>query len=156
MARLDPFQAEERSAIMRAVRSRGNRSTEQRVLAALRAIGARGWRRHFPLPGCPDFAFPALRVAIFVDGCFWHGCPKHWRAPVSDAARWAAKVARNRRRDRAAVRDLRARGWQVIRIWEHALRGAGLTAVEKRLRKVVGLSARPKNLQRTTPASARG
>ncbi|HSW20457.1 MAG TPA: very short patch repair endonuclease [Ramlibacter sp.] len=116
--------AELRSRTMRAIRSQGNRSTEVRLAAILRRAGLRGWRRHLPLAGTPDFAWPARKVALFVDGCFWHGCPVCQRSsPATNAAYWQAKIARNMRRDRRVARALRAQGWAVIRVWEHALGG---------------------------------
>ncbi|WP_354412660.1 very short patch repair endonuclease [Variovorax atrisoli] len=111
-----------RSATMRAVRGQGNKSTEAVVAKLLAKAKLLGWRRHLPLPGTPDFAWPGLKVAVFVDGCFWHGCPRCNRPlPKTNSAFWAAKVARNQRRDRASARRLRALGWSVLRVWEHAL-----------------------------------
>ncbi|MEW6301828.1 MAG: hypothetical protein AB1705_00040 [Verrucomicrobiota bacterium] len=69
----------------------------------------------------PDFVFPKLRVAVFVDGCFWHGCPLHATKPRSNAAFWRKKLASNQARDRLVTRTLRRRGWRVLRIWEHDL-----------------------------------
>ena len=92
------------------------------MAALFRAHGITGWRRHLPLPGRPDFAFPKLRVVIFVDGCFWHGCPRHGTQPRTNARFWREKIARNRQRDREVTRELRRRGWRVVRIWEHELR----------------------------------
>jgi len=104
--------------MLAAVRGKGNQSTELRLAAALRLFGPKGWRRHLPLPGRPDFAWRRERVAVFVDGCFWHGCPRCYRAPRHNAAFWKSKVEGNRRRDRRADRQLRAMGWRVLRIWE--------------------------------------
>ena len=72
--------------------------------------------------GKPDFVFPKARVAVFVDGCFWHGCPQHATWPKQNAAFWAEKIGRNQARDRKVTRTLRATGWTVLRIWEHALK----------------------------------
>jgi DNA mismatch endonuclease (patch repair protein) len=69
----------------------------------------------------PDFVFRKLKLAVFVDGCFWHGCPRHFIKPRNNAAFWRAKIAANRTRDRFVNRTLRAQGWKVLRIWEHAL-----------------------------------
>jgi G:T-mismatch repair DNA endonuclease (very short patch repair protein) len=69
----------------------------------------------------PDFVFLKSRMAIFVDGCFWHGCPKHATKPRNNAAFWKKKLAGNKTRDRMVNRALRRAGWKVVRIWEHAL-----------------------------------
>jgi DNA mismatch endonuclease, patch repair protein len=87
----------------------------------LRSNGITGWRRHLPLPGKPDFAFRSARLAVFVDGCFWHSCPTHGRRPDSNQNYWLPKLARNKRRDQHVSRELRASGWTVIRFWEHDL-----------------------------------
>jgi len=91
------------------------------MVALLRDRSITGWRRHYDLPGRPDFAFRRERVAIFVDGCFWHGCPECFRMPTSNTEYWQPKIARNRSRDRRVTRELRRRHWHVIRIWEHSL-----------------------------------
>jgi len=70
----------------------------------------------------PDFVFARQRVAVFVDGCFWHGCRWHGTRPQGNAAFWAKKLAGNKARDRRVNRVLRRRGWRVLRIWEHSLR----------------------------------
>jgi DNA mismatch endonuclease, patch repair protein len=75
-----------------------------------------------PLPGTPDFAFRREKMAIFIDGCFWHGCPRCYKAPSRNAAFWKKKIVGNRRRDRRVTGELRERGWRVIRLWEHELK----------------------------------
>src|SRR5438309_5456074 len=97
----DVFAPEKRSQVMSRIRSRGNRDTELRMIQLFKAAGIRGWRRSQRLFGKPDFVFPRERLALFVDGCFWHGCPKPKHAPMpkNRAAWWAAKVARNKERD---------------------------------------------------------
>jgi DNA mismatch endonuclease (patch repair protein) len=117
---------EARSRTMRSVKGSGNATTELRMRALLKAAGLSGWRRHLPLPGRPDFAWPAVNVALFVDGCFWHGCPYCLRPmPRNNADYWANKVARNVARDRRVARTLRADGWAVIRVWEHSFSHPG-------------------------------
>ena len=106
---------------MSLIRSRGNRATELRLIALMREHGITGWRRNAPVFGKPDFAFRRERVAVFVDGCFWHGCPRHATKPANRAEWWAAKLARNAQRDLTVTRALRASGWTVLRIWECAL-----------------------------------
>src|ERR1051325_5071158 len=104
--RRDPLTPKERSARMSRVRGKGNRSTELCVAACLVRAGVRGWKRHpADVPGRPDFFFPTRKIAIFVDGCFWHGCPKCRRnVPYSRRAFWLNKIASNRRRDREVTR----------------------------------------------------
>ena len=118
---VDVFTPQRRSAIMALVRSTGNASTEQRLVRLLRAHGLTGWRRGAALSGLPDFVWRPERVALFVDGCFWHGCPRHGHTPRSRVTYWTAKLARNAKRDRKVSRALRASGWTVLRIWECAL-----------------------------------
>ena len=106
---------------MSLIRSHGNRDTELRLIAIMRAHRITGWRRNWPLFGKPDFAFPKLKLAVFVDGCFWHGCPLHATQPKTNATFWRKKISTNRTRDRLVTRTLRARGWRVLRIWQHEL-----------------------------------
>lgn len=130
-----------RSELMSKVRARGNVSTELALKKVLRVYRITGWRRHFRIPGVPDFAFPTPRVAIFVDGCFWHGCPIcRRRAPSTNREFWQRKIAANVRRDRIVGRELRSRGWRVVRIWEHEVRSP--QAVAKRLRRVLRATVR--------------
>ena len=106
---------------MAAIKSKGNKDTELKLASILRIYGITGWRRHRPLPGKPDFIFPKQRLALFVDGCFWHGCPKHGRKPDSNQHYWLAKLRGNKCRDGKVNRLLRDRGWKVLRLWEHQL-----------------------------------
>lgn len=117
----DVFTAKKRSSVMACVRSSGNKDTEFHLMSLFRAHHITGWRRNYPCFGKPDFVFPKLRIAVFVDGCFWHGCPRHYRRPKSRRSFWDAKIARNKARDREVGRKLRATGWRVVRVWEHAL-----------------------------------
>lgn len=120
-----------RSQLMGRIRSTGNRQTESRLAKLLRAQDVTGWRRHLPLPGKPDFAFPKHKVAVFVDGCFWHGCPKCYRRPKTNRAFWDRKRVGNMARDQRVARELRARGWKVLRIWEHALKKSPQTCLAR-------------------------
>ncbi len=116
----DVFTQEKRSHVMSRIRGSGNRDTELRLIQLFREHRIGGWRRNRPLFGKPDFVFPKNRVAVFVDGCFWHGCPKpkHSPMPKNRAEWWAAKLQRNRERDLLVTRTLRKQGWRVTRIWE--------------------------------------
>jgi DNA mismatch endonuclease (patch repair protein) len=122
---VDPLTPKERSTRMALVRATRNKSTEMHVAAHLVRNGIRGWQRNPPgIVGRPDFYFPQQRIVVFVDGCFWHGCPTCKRnTPRSRREFWQNKIATNRRRDRKVQRLLRAEGYRVVRIWEHALSG---------------------------------
>jgi DNA mismatch endonuclease (patch repair protein) len=141
----DVFSKRKRSEVMSRIRGRGNKDTELALARLLRAHKISGWRRHVrvtvesswlrvdsrkqsrnPQPSTinpqlavrPDFVFLKSRTAIFVDGCFWHGCPKHATKPANNRAFWKKKLAGNKTRDRFVNRTLRRAGWRVIRIWE--------------------------------------
>jgi DNA mismatch endonuclease (patch repair protein) len=130
----DIFTKQKRSDVMSRIRGTGNKGTELRLIQVFRANGIAGWRRGASLQWKvgsaklkafrvkPDFVFRKLRVAVFVDGCFWHGCPKHATQPKTRAAFWKTKIEGNRARDRRVNSALRKRGWTVLRIWEHELR----------------------------------
>lgn len=117
----DTLATQKRSEVMAAIRSAGNRATELRLAAIFRVHGITGWRRSQPLLGKPDFVFRRERVAVFVDGCFWHGCRWHCRMPKSRQSYWKPKITRNKMRDKATKGMLERAGWQVYRIWEHSL-----------------------------------
>lgn len=106
---------------MSRIRSNGNYSTEVRFIRMMRRYRVAGWRRRSALPGRPDFVFTRRKVAVFIDGDFWHGNPRRFRIPKSNAAYWQEKVAGNRRRDRQVNKKLKALGWRVVRIWESSL-----------------------------------
>lgn len=118
----DVFSKKQRSRIMAAVRSTGNRDTEDILVTIFRRNGITGWRRHLPLIGKPDFTFRERGVVVFVDGCFWHGCSLHLRMPATNRGYWLKKIARNKARDKVVTRKLRSSGWLVLRLWEHELK----------------------------------
>ena len=118
----DVFSPEKRSQVMSRIRSRGNKDTELALIKLLRQHGITGWRRHQAMVGRPDFVFRKQQVVVFVDGCFWHGCPKHCKMPSGNASFWEKKLNANVKRDRRVTRYLRRDRWSVIRIWEHDLR----------------------------------
>jgi DNA mismatch endonuclease (patch repair protein) len=96
-----------------------------------------GWRRHWPIFGKPDFVFPKIKLAIFVDGCFWHQCKAHSNVPANNREFWEQKLAGNVKRDRRVSRVLRAEGWKVVRVWEHELRRADEGRVVGRVRRAM-------------------
>lgn len=134
---VDNLLTEERSSLMSHVKSRGNLSTEKTLIRVFRENRISGWRRNLALYGRPDFAFPRHRVLVFVDGCFWHGCPIHCRVPASHTDYWKEKIARNSVRDRTTNQVLRNRGWQVLRVWEHELTSRNRTKLLRKLARLL-------------------
>ena len=131
----DVFDKEKRSDIMRHVRSKGNKSTELKLIEIFHSLGIKGWRRNYSVVGHPDFVFPEQRVAIFVDGCFWHGHDCRNTRPTDNADYWAAKRERNRKHDAEITARFESRGWKVLRIWECELKKMNrATLAEKLLR----------------------
>jgi len=120
---MDKVSRATRSRNMSRIRSRGNLTTEKRFRAYLVRFRISGWRLQGSLlPGCPDFIFPRQRIAVFVDGCFWHGCPRCGHRPKSNRRYWSPKLTQNRERDIKVSREIRKHGWHVLRIWEHEIR----------------------------------
>lgn len=118
----------------------GNRRRDTAPELALRsALHARGrrFRVQYPVPGRPrrsiDIAFTRQRLAVLVDGCFWHGCPTHGSSPKTNSTYWEMKVLRNQARDTDTDSALREAGWTVLRVWEHASVEEAVTLVENRL-----------------------
>jgi DNA mismatch endonuclease (patch repair protein) len=125
-----------RSQVMSRIRGTGNRDTELRMISLLRSAKLNGWRRNKRVFGKPDFIFPSQRVALFVDGCFWHrhkGC-KFSYTPKSRSEFWLPKFEQNVARDRLVTRTLRQSGWQVVRIWECQLARRHEARVLRRLK----------------------
>ncbi|MDV7172914.1 very short patch repair endonuclease [Gordonia amicalis] len=119
-----------RSRVMASIRST-NTKPELALRAALRALGATGYRVHTrELPGRPDVAFTRWKVAVFVDGAFWHGHPDHFN-PHTAKPYWREKIARTQQRDRAANLALNERGWTVLRFWDFQLAADLDTCVEE-------------------------
>lgn len=135
----DQFTRAQRSEIMRRVKGQ-NTSLELAVGTALRRAGLKGWRRHGRgVLGTPDFYRAQEKLAIFVDGCWWHGCRRCYRRPKSNTEYWDAKKARNVARRNAVTRGLRRSGWRVLRLWEHDVRSNRVErALLKFLRAVPG------------------
>jgi DNA mismatch endonuclease (patch repair protein) len=133
----DVFSASKRSEVMSRIRGTRNKDTELRLIQIFRTNGIIGWRRGSKLAGKPDLVFPKLKLAVFVDGCFWHGCPKHATWPKTRAAFWLAKITGNKARDRRVNRALRERGWVVVRIWEHELKKRDEAKLVRKLRRVL-------------------
>jgi DNA mismatch endonuclease (patch repair protein) len=160
----DVFSKKKRSEVMSRIRSRGNKETEVALARLLRVNGIWGWRRHLKirvtsdvwrvtrkaraqalspvtrhisLSVRPDFVFAKARLAVFVDGCFWHGCPKHGTRPKGNAAFWLKKISGNQARDLQVNRALRRANWRVLRIWEHELARRKEAHLTRRLLRVL-------------------
>ena len=114
----DVFTEEQRSQVMRRVKSSRNKSTELKLISIFKAGKIKGWRRNFPLFGKPDFTFPSIKTVVFVDGCFWHGHNCRNITPKNNADYWIRKRERNINRDKEVTQTLINKGWKVIRLWE--------------------------------------
>lgn len=113
---------------MSCVKDSNNKSTELLLISAFKKNSISGWRRKYKIVGKPDFVFPKTRVIVFVDGCFWHGCKKHFRLPKTNQLYWSNKIQRNCLRDKAVTRIF-------FRIWEHELKG---NVLSKRIMQING------------------
>ena len=159
----DVFTKAKRSEVMSRIRGRGNKDTELVLAELLRAHGIIGWRRQVTLSVRSsrgneaqtenrklirassrrllrvqvDFVFLKSRTAIFVDGCFWHGCPKHATKPKNNAAFWRRKFSANKKRDALATQTLRRAGWQVLRVWEHELAKKNEARLVRRIQRAL-------------------
>ena len=140
----DVFDKDARSEIMRKVRSKENRSTELRLLKLFKNNGITGWRRNYPVVGHPDFAFPKHKVAVFVDGCFWHGHDCRNTRPQDNKEYWQKKRERNIRRDQEITARFERRGWRVLRIWECELRKIRIEETLQRIQQALEKSRVPK------------
>lgn len=136
----DVFTKEKRSEVMSRIKGRGNKDTELAMIKILRKHHLSGWRRNQAVQGKPDFVFPKQKVALFVDGCFWHVCPKHFKTPKNNQAFWEKKLQANIDRDKFVARILRQEQWKVIRVWEHELSNSDrvarriMTVLQKKVR----------------------
>jgi DNA mismatch endonuclease (patch repair protein) len=131
----DVFTKAKRSAVMARIRGHGNKDTELALIKLFRKHHITGWRRNQKVFGKPDFLFRRNRLALFVDGCFWHGCPKHCRTPSGNRLFWKKKFVANKARDRRVNRKLRGIGWRVVRIWEHELKRKNEACLLRRIQR---------------------
>jgi DNA mismatch endonuclease (patch repair protein) len=125
----DPFTKEQRSEVMRLVKSSGNKSTEGKLISYFKERGIKGWRRNYPVTGKPDFVFLKEKIAVFTDGCFWHGHDCRNLKPRANEAYWRSKQKRNKERDIRITDLLLKRGWRVVRLWECELKKPDLDRV---------------------------
>ena len=134
----DVFSPEKRSEVMKKVRSKKNKSTELRLIEIFKQYGVTGWRRNYPVKGHPDFVFLDKKIAIFVDGCFWHGHDCRNTKPENNKEYWTNKRKRNCDHDRLINSIFQQRGWNVLRIWECELRLKNQRQLLERLQSVFG------------------
>jgi DNA mismatch endonuclease, patch repair protein len=153
-----PGVPEARRNVMRANRRRDT-GPERTLRSALHALGLR-FRVDMPIRPVagrsvrPDVVFPRCRVAVYVDGCFWHGCPDHWTRSKTNQGYWDAKVAANRDRDRRTTAILEREGWTVLRFWEHEDMGAAAARVADAVRGAAAQAASPSAKTKASGRSA--
>lgn len=119
---MDIFTKEKRSDVMSKIKSKRNASTELKLISLFKEHKITGWRRNIKIFGHPDITFPKMKIAVFIDGCFWHNCPFCGHIPKTNKKFWIAKLNRNKKRDALVSRKLRESGWSVIRIKECRLK----------------------------------
>lgn len=134
----DIFSQDKRSEIMSHVRGTRNASTEERLVSIFRAHGIKGWQRNYAIYGRPDFVFRKDRIAVFVDGCFWHGHDCRNTRPKQNEEFWRSKISKNMERDLRVTNHLEKLGWTVLRIWECELKKKRIDRLLLRL-ELVGL-----------------
>ena len=125
----DVFDSKKRSDIMSKVRSNNNKSTELALIKFFKENNITGWKRNYPVKGHPDFVFLDKTIAVFVDGCFWHGHDCRNTRPSDNAEYWQKKRERNIKHDKEVTAMFENRGWTVIRIWECELKNKNRSAL---------------------------
>jgi DNA mismatch endonuclease (patch repair protein) len=131
----DVLTPEQRRLNMSRIRGR-NTKPEKALRSALHTEGLRFRIHRRDIAGCPDIVFPGKKVAVFVDGCFWHGCPKHQTMPRTNSAFWRQKLQQNRERDRAVKQALQSSGWKILRFWEHEVHQE-ISSVVRKVKKAI-------------------
>ncbi len=138
----DVFSKEKRSQIMQRVHSNGNKSTEKALINLFNKYQITGWKRHYDVKGHPDFVFHYQKIAVFVDGCFWHGHECRNIKPRQNKEYWDQKRERNRLHDLEITKRFEKRGWKVIRIWECELKKKNEINVYNKFAEVLGVEKR--------------
>ena len=131
---VDKLTKAQRSYVMSRIKS-NNTKPELAFRMHLRGMGIKNYTTHAKITGTPDVVIASSKIALFVDGCFWHGCPTCYKAPQSNRNFWRKKVERNINRDKETARLLRASGWKVARFWEHQLIG-DMSSVDRKLLEI--------------------
>ena len=133
----DVFSSDKRLEIMKKVKPVGNKTTELQMIKAFDEFKISGWRRHYDVKGHPDFVFPKMRVAVFVDGCFWHGHDCRNTRPENNKDFWEKKRNRNIQHDKEITSRFESRGWTVIRVWECELKKKNRELLERKLHPLI-------------------
>lgn len=135
----DIYDAKKRSEVMRRVKSSNNKSTELKLIELFKQHGIKGWRRHYPVKGHPDFVFQKEKVAVFVDGCFWHGHDCRNTHPVNNQDYWQKKRKQNIKHDQEVTALFKSRGWTVLRIWECELKKKNIDNTVEKIKQALVL-----------------
>ena len=123
----DTVSRKKRSEIMRSNKPTENKSTEQELIRLFKELGIKGWRRNYKIAGAfPDFVFLKHKIAVFADGCFWHGHDCRTLRPKTNQKYWDEKIKKNRERDKAIKERIEVKGWKVFRIWECEIKKGNL------------------------------
>ncbi len=131
----DVFDTSKRSQIMQQVRLKNNKTTELKLIQIFKDSHITGWKRNYPVKGHPDFVFLNKKIAVFVDGCFWHGHNCRNTQPSNNAEYWRKKQERNIRHDLEITALFEQRGWNVLRIWECELKKKNIKVLLNRLKE---------------------
>ena len=137
----DVFDNKKRSEIMRKVKSNKNKSTELRLIDIFKQNGITGWKRNYPVKGHPDFVFQKDKIAVFVDGCFWHGHDCRNTRPAENKEYWQKKRERNMKHDKEVTAMFESRGWKVLRIWECELKKKNEAKLVKKIQLILNHSS---------------
>ena len=122
---------------MKAIKSKNTKTTELKMIQIFKELKISGWRRTHPLIGKPDFVFPKKRVAVFVDGCFWHGHDCRNVTPKDNSDFWSKKRAYNKSHDEEITKLLAEKGWKVVRIWECELKNKNRAKLVKKIEEIL-------------------
>jgi len=137
----DKVDPKTRTEIMRKIRGKDTK-LEKLARLNLWECGYRYRKNIQDLPGKPDLVFRKIKTVIFIDSCFWHGCPDHLRMPKSNEDYWKIKINRNKKRDEIVNQEYKKLGWRIIRIWEHDL----ISSFERTMSKVIKILEKRENL----------
>lgn len=137
----DIFDDEKRSEIMQKVKSKKNQSTELRLIDIFKQNCITGWKRNYPVKGHPDFVFQKEKIAVFIDGCFWHGHNCRNTRPTENQEYWQKKLERNMKHDKEVSAMFESHGWKVLRIWECELKKKNEAILVEEIQSILSRSS---------------